>query len=412
VAVLCMFYGLAVVVEEFFVPALNTMCVKYGIPDDVAGATFMAAGASSPEMFAAFLSMFVTHSALGVGTIIGSELFNHLIISAGSIYYSRSGTIKCDPRLVGRESFFYLLALGMLMWSLSTTSKSDSACSRILEKTEPEPKSVDPNGAETLEGLMDSGCICVEWFKPLAFVLCYAFYALVCAKYQHLIQLFCPVSAPFQKEEAWQEANSMGDTVLAENLRASRGTYAEPLDNFINAPKKKSFQSPQETAILEDDSGGRPTLTSANSLMTTQDNPAFGKLQDMEQGAKKTKSFKFNIEGGDGGRQGRSGTLVERSMSTAGRAVSTAGKITTELGGYIVQSLAPSYIVDGSTAELFEVKSDPSGTMFSCYLWKQSKWVPSPHTCPPQRQLHRSSHTRPPLRARPRRDTRWLPYRS
>ena len=103
VAVLEMFYGLATVVEEFFVPALNTMCVKYGIPDDVAGATFMAAGASSPEMFAAFISLFITHSALGVGTIIGSELFNHLIICAGSIYYSRSGTIQCDPRLVGRE---------------------------------------------------------------------------------------------------------------------------------------------------------------------------------------------------------------------------------------------------------------------------------------------------------------------
>jgi hypothetical protein len=30
-----------VVVEEYFVPSLNTMCVKYKIPDDVAGATFM-----------------------------------------------------------------------------------------------------------------------------------------------------------------------------------------------------------------------------------------------------------------------------------------------------------------------------------------------------------------------------------
>ena len=68
-----------VVVEEYFVPALNMMCVEYKIPDDVAGATFMAAGASSPEMFAAFISLFITHSALGVGTIIGSEMFNHMV---------------------------------------------------------------------------------------------------------------------------------------------------------------------------------------------------------------------------------------------------------------------------------------------------------------------------------------------
>jgi len=90
-------------------------CVKYKIPDDVAGATFMAAAASSPEMFAAFISLYFTHSALGVGTILGSELFNHLIISAGSIYYSNGGTIKCDWRLVGREAFFYFLSMLVLV---------------------------------------------------------------------------------------------------------------------------------------------------------------------------------------------------------------------------------------------------------------------------------------------------------
>jgi Ca2+/Na+ antiporter len=99
-------------------PSARQYCVKYKIPDDVAGATFMAAAASSPEMFAAFISLFVTHSALGVGTILGSELFNHLIITAGSIYYSKGGTIKCDWRLVGRESFFYLFAMALLVSNL------------------------------------------------------------------------------------------------------------------------------------------------------------------------------------------------------------------------------------------------------------------------------------------------------
>ena len=77
------FWALAVVVEDFFVPALNILCVKLNMPDDVAGATFMAAGASSPELFAALISLFVTRTALGIGTIIGSEIFNHLCICAG-----------------------------------------------------------------------------------------------------------------------------------------------------------------------------------------------------------------------------------------------------------------------------------------------------------------------------------------
>jgi Ca2+/Na+ antiporter len=39
-----MFWGLALVCEEYFVPALNILCEEANIPDDVAGATFMAAG--------------------------------------------------------------------------------------------------------------------------------------------------------------------------------------------------------------------------------------------------------------------------------------------------------------------------------------------------------------------------------
>ena len=39
-----MFWGLAAVCEEYFVPSLNILCEELNIPDDVAGATFMAAG--------------------------------------------------------------------------------------------------------------------------------------------------------------------------------------------------------------------------------------------------------------------------------------------------------------------------------------------------------------------------------
>jgi Ca2+/Na+ antiporter len=121
-----------VVVEDYFVPALNTMCEKQNIPDDVAGATFMAAGASAPEMFAAFLSLFVTHSAIGVGTILGSELFNHLIITAGSIFYANEGTIQTEPRFVGRECMCvvtYRIHLYLLFSPSSSFPPLFSGCS-------------------------------------------------------------------------------------------------------------------------------------------------------------------------------------------------------------------------------------------------------------------------------------------
>ena len=68
------FYFQAIVTEERFVPALNVISKRLKMSDDVAGATLMAAGASSPELFAAMISVFVTHSALGIGTVVGSEV--------------------------------------------------------------------------------------------------------------------------------------------------------------------------------------------------------------------------------------------------------------------------------------------------------------------------------------------------
>lgn len=72
------FWFQASVTEERFVPALNTIANYFNIPDDIAGATLMAAGASSPELFSSFVALFITHTSLGLGTIVGSEIFNQL----------------------------------------------------------------------------------------------------------------------------------------------------------------------------------------------------------------------------------------------------------------------------------------------------------------------------------------------
>lgn len=63
------FWCQATVTEERFVPALNIIANEYNIPDDIAGATLMAAGASSPELFSSIVALFITHSALGLGTV-------------------------------------------------------------------------------------------------------------------------------------------------------------------------------------------------------------------------------------------------------------------------------------------------------------------------------------------------------
>ena len=108
----------ATVTEERFVPALNVIATEFGIPDDVAGATLMAAGASSPELFSSFVALFITHSALGLGTIVGSEIFNQLIICAGAVWASKSGKLQLDPAILVREVGFYALSICLLYFAL------------------------------------------------------------------------------------------------------------------------------------------------------------------------------------------------------------------------------------------------------------------------------------------------------
>jgi len=71
-----MFLGLAIVCDEYFIPALEVITSRLGVTEDVAGATLMAAGGSAPELFTSVIGVFVAHSDVGIGTIVGSAVFN------------------------------------------------------------------------------------------------------------------------------------------------------------------------------------------------------------------------------------------------------------------------------------------------------------------------------------------------
>ncbi|XP_062589037.1 sodium/potassium/calcium exchanger 2-like [Saccostrea cucullata] len=75
-----MFIALAIVCDEFFVPSLGVIIQRFGISEDVAGATFMAAGGSAPEFFTSLIGVFLAKSNVGVGTIVGSAVFNILFV--------------------------------------------------------------------------------------------------------------------------------------------------------------------------------------------------------------------------------------------------------------------------------------------------------------------------------------------
>ncbi|XP_072320754.1 sodium/potassium/calcium exchanger 1-like [Eucyclogobius newberryi] len=109
-----MFVALAIVCDEFFVPALEVITEKLQISEDVAGATFMAAGGSAPELFTSFIGVFIAHSNIGIGTIVGSAVFNILFVIGMCAIFSRE-MLHLTWWPLFRDVSFYILDLIMLI---------------------------------------------------------------------------------------------------------------------------------------------------------------------------------------------------------------------------------------------------------------------------------------------------------
>eukprot|EP00854_Cymbomonas_tetramitiformis_P008314 gene8314-9877_t len=113
IGVLYMFVALAIVCDEFFVPALEEIGNRYDITEDVAGATLMAAGGSAPELFTSIIGVFIAESNVGFGTIIGSAVFNVLFVIGMCAIFS-SGLLALTWWPLARDCTFYTVDLCIL----------------------------------------------------------------------------------------------------------------------------------------------------------------------------------------------------------------------------------------------------------------------------------------------------------
>lgn len=109
-----MFVSLAIVCDEFFVPSLAVLTEKLAISDDVAGATFMAAGGSAPEFFTSVIGVFIAQNNVGIGTIVGSATFNILCVLACCTLFSKT-VLQLTWWPLFRDVSIYILALLMLV---------------------------------------------------------------------------------------------------------------------------------------------------------------------------------------------------------------------------------------------------------------------------------------------------------
>ncbi len=116
IILLVAFYILAVICDRYFVKSLEVLAEKLKMNSEVAGATLMAVGSSAPELFTSLFAVFKSSESLslGAGTIVGSALFNILvIIGVSALYMTNKQKLAWQP--VIRDMVFYSFAIGLLL---------------------------------------------------------------------------------------------------------------------------------------------------------------------------------------------------------------------------------------------------------------------------------------------------------
>jgi cation:H+ antiporter len=87
----------------------------YGIPDIVKGSVITAIASSIPEFVTAVLAIPVHGDfELGLAAIIGSAIYNVLVIPAGSVF-ARGSSLQSNRELIFREALFYLVSVVVLL---------------------------------------------------------------------------------------------------------------------------------------------------------------------------------------------------------------------------------------------------------------------------------------------------------
>jgi Ca2+/Na+ antiporter len=123
VAIAFMFFAQHHVCDAYFVPAINvfvtqmrksksTFLQRWG-EEAVAGATICALGCNGPELFTNLISLY-TGSDAGIGVVVGSEIFNLLIIVGAATICAPILPLQLERVPFARDCFFYGLSIFLL----------------------------------------------------------------------------------------------------------------------------------------------------------------------------------------------------------------------------------------------------------------------------------------------------------
>ncbi|XP_034936837.1 probable sodium/potassium/calcium exchanger CG1090 [Chelonus insularis] len=111
------FLGLAIVCDDYFVSSLDRICEELRLTPDVAGATFMAAGSSAPELATVIIGVFFAKDDIGVSGVIGSAVFNIMfVIAVCGLCTTTVSKLNWWP--LCRDSFFYFISILVMLGTI------------------------------------------------------------------------------------------------------------------------------------------------------------------------------------------------------------------------------------------------------------------------------------------------------
>jgi K+-dependent Na+/Ca+ exchanger-like protein len=111
------FYLLHFFSEYYFIPSLDEVGKKLKMSSDISGSTLMAIGSSAPELAVMLISISKSgnHEAIGIGTIVGSALFNLFVITGAVMIVMSKARLIWQPLI--RDLLFYAIAAVILIFS-------------------------------------------------------------------------------------------------------------------------------------------------------------------------------------------------------------------------------------------------------------------------------------------------------
>lgn len=153
------FLGLAIVCDDYFVASLDRICEELKLSPDIAGASFMAAGSSAPELATVIIGVFFAKDDIGVSGVIGSAVFNIMfVISCCALCTGTVCQLNWWPLV--RDCFFYAVSILVMLFV-------------IINDT-------------------------ISWVEALIMLICYVFYCIALHYNDHLEKWAHSLNLPFK----------------------------------------------------------------------------------------------------------------------------------------------------------------------------------------------------------------------